>query len=1124
VLELWDETDAFAKLRDKNRGGKPWSFLDGPITANNPMGVHHAWGRSYKDMFQRYHAMNGRELRYQNGFDCQGLWVEVEVEKELGFKDKHDIVRYGLDEFVRRCKERVLKFAARQTAQSIRLGMWMEWDDPATLLSLRDALEKKEKTVTVKAASGKTVSGDPEDIVGRLGSPELGGSYFTFSTENNYTIWTFLKKCHDEGFIYRGADVMPWCFRCGTGLSQMEVAEGRAITKHTAVFVRFPLIDREKEALLVWTTTPWTLTSNVAAAVNVEMTYLKVRHGEWTYYVGKGNFDRARVQNLEAGGHAETHTLHTVKTLLKGSGELEVLGEIKGAELVGLRYTGPFDHLEAEQKKGGVNPFERDSSKPSAVECHRVIPWSEVSEAEGTGIVHIAPGCGAEDQRLGREHDLVAVAPLDESGRYVEGFGPLTGKHVMEVTDFIVSDLRERGLLVAKESYPHVYPHCWRCKQELVFRLVDEWFIRMDWRDRIQALVPQIRWIPPDGEAREQDWLRNMGDWMISKKRFWGLALPIWTCKSCDWFTVIGSREELEERAVEGWSTFDGHTPHRPWIDAVKVKCEGCGATASRIEDVGNPWLDAGIVPYSTVHYNTDRAYWQKWFPADFVVESFPGQFRNWFYSLLAMSAMMSRRPPFKVLLGHALVRDARGEEMHKSKGNAIAFDEAAEVLGAEVMRYLYAAQNPVQNLNFPDLAKTASAGKSSIDGEIRSKLLTFWNCYSFFVTYANADGWTPSRPRMAVAERSELDRWILSRLHRLIADAHAAFDDYALYRLIERLERFHDDLSNWYLRRSRRRFWKGEADADKESAYQTLYEVLTTEVRLLAPILPFLAEHMYQNLVRSVDARAPVSVHLTEYPVANAAAIDEALEAEVDCVVRVKNLALKLRNDAKVRARQPLSKLVVRPRNDRDRAVLSDAHFAAQILEEVNIKAIELIADESGLVSSTVKPNFKALGPKYGKHMKAIAAHVAKAEAGAIRAALDKDGAYRFELEGDAIELTPSDVEVALVAPENLTVGIDFGTFAALDTTLSPALEREGIARDFNRAAQDRRKALDLQVSDRIRVRYSGSDTVKRAIEENRDFLTEELLADSIEHVPNASDATAKVAGEEVGLTIERA
>ena len=1128
LLAFWAEHRTFAKLRAKNAGNAPWSFLDGPITANNPMGVHHAWGRTYKDLFQRYHAMKGHDLRFQNGFDCQGLWVEVEVEKELGFETRRQILDYGIDRFVSRCKQRVLTYAARQTEQSVRLGYWTDWDDSQTLHALRDALHEGAEQVTVTTPSGKKVTASPEEIIGRLGSAEYGGSYFTFSDENNYTIWAFLKKCHEQGYVYRGTDVMPWCCRCGTGLSQMEVAEGRKVTSHTSVFVRFPLREREREAILVWTTTPWTLTSNVAAAVNPEMTYLKVRHGDWTYYLGKENFERGRVQNLEAAGKKTSKKLQSLKSILKGSGKLEVLGELKGAELVGLAYDGPFDHLSAQQRPGGVDPYATAPSEKTGVECHRVIPWSEVSGAEGTGIVHIAPGCGAEDQTLGREHGLVVIAPLAASGEYLDGFGDFTGRHVLEIADDVVADLRSRGLLVAKEAYPHVYPHCWRCKEELVFRLVDEWFINMEWRDRIQKIVGDIRWIPAEGEAREQDWLKNMGDWMISKKRFWGLALPIWVCGECEGFTVVGSRHELRERAVEGWDEFDGHSPHRPWVDKVKIRCEKCGGLATRVEDVGNPWLDAGIVSFSTMHYRTDREHWQRWFPADFVVESFPGQFRNWFYALLAMSAMMTDRAPFKTLLGHGLVLDARGEEMHKSAGNSIAFDEAAEVLGAELMRYIYAGKNPVQNLLFPDL--DASGGHDThIADEARRKMLTLWNCYSFFVTYATVDGWKPAG-QPDPSGRNQLDRWILSRLQRLIGDAHQAFADASVYRLMARFEQFNDELSNWYLRRSRRRFWKSSSDADKagladkDSAYHTLYTVLVTLTKVMAPILPFLTEEMYRNLVCSVNPEAPESVHLTSYPEVDAKLVDEELERQVACVVRTKNLALGLRSQANVKVRQPLGTLYVRPADAVDRDVLADAGFAAQVLEECNVKRLELIVDDAEMVSTSLRPNFKALGPRYGKLMKKIAGHLAQADAASTARALESEEGYRFDLEGTVVELGKDDVALVHEAPENLAFVHDQGSFVGLDTEITAELEREGIARDLNRQAQQQRKAMDFEVSDRIEVDFSASDRIAEAVEEHRDYLGRELLAQRIERKTALDGGVeVKAGGETVSLVLTR-
>jgi isoleucyl-tRNA synthetase len=1107
-LRFWEERQIFRKLRAQTAGGPRWSFLDGPITANNPMGVHHAWGRSLKDMYQRYHAMNGHALRYQNGFDCQGLWVEVEVEKSLGLQTKREIREFGIENFVRACKERVLTFAARQTEQSIRLGYWCDWDDPALLVALCEALQDGDRSLTASLPSGLTVTARASEIVRKLGSLEYGGSYFTFSDENNYTIWAFLKKCHNEGFLYRGHDVMPWCGRCGTGLSQMEVAEGRRITAHTSVFVRFPIRGQQRTALLVWTTTPWTLTSNVAVAVNPEMTYLQVRHGDWIYYVAKGNFEHDRLQDLQVEGKHETHKLPSIRTILKGSGGVEVLEELPGRDLLGLTYDGPFDTLAAQNTPGGVFPYGDPGGGATAAAAHRVIAWNAISEAEGTGLVHIAPGCGAEDQELGKDNGIPFIAPLDESAIFIDGFGPFTGRNASEVADDIVAALKASGFLVAREKYPHVYPHCWRCKSELVFRPVDEWFIRMDWRDRIQAVVPTIKWIPPEGEARELDWLRNMSDWMISKKRFWGLALPIWVCGACEHFTVIGSREELRQKAVEGWDKFDGNSPHRPYVDAVKIRCEKCGGVAARIEDVGNPWLDAGIVSFSTMGYASHRAYWEKWFPADLVLESFPGQFRNWFYSLLAMSAMMDGRAPFKALLGHALVRDARGEEMHKSKGNSIAFDEAAEVLGAEVMRYIYAEQKTAQHLNFPDLHPAGNTGPT-IDGEARRKLLTFWNCYSFFVMYAEADGWKPGAAPLPVT--NELDRWVLSRLQRLVAAAHNAFLNYEHFRVIEAFQEFDEQFSNWYLRRSRRRFW----DSDP-LAYQTLYAVLTTVIRVMAPALPFLTEEIYQNLVRSVDPSAPESVHLTPYPQVDASLVDERLEQSIDTVIRIKNLALSLRTQSKVKIRQPLGTLYIVPRDDADRKVLEDADYAAQILEEANLKKLALIEDEKSLVTVRLKPDARKLGPRVGRHLKAIA--------DALPQAVLKDGRYTVEVAGETFDLAPEEIVVTYDGPANLVCASADGTFMALDTALTPELRQEGVARDFNRLVQDLRKTSGFEISDRIVVKYAAPARLAEAIEAHAGYLRNELLAERIERAEKVEGGTkSSLAGEEIWVSVER-
>jgi len=1076
-LQFWSENDAFNKLREKNKGKPKWSFLDGPITANNPMGVHHAWGRSLKDMYQRYYSMNGRELRFQNGFDCQGLWVEVEVEKELGFKTKDDIVAYGMDKFVEKCKERVRKFSAIQTEQSIRLGYWMDWSN----------------------------------------------SYYTMSDENNYTIWAFLKKCHQRGFLYRGYDVMPWCPRCGVGLSQMEMHEGYLKVKDPSVVVKFPLKNRDKEALLVWTTTPWTLTSNVAAAVNPEMTYFKIRQNDWIYYAGAANWDNDRTRDSEGNRTG----LKKLSELVGKKGEWENLGSVSGKELVGLTYEGPFDEFPAQSAMGGYPHTDEERTDRNGKTCHRVIEWDQVTGTEGTGIVHIAPGCGKEDYELGQKLGLVNIAPLDERGVYIKGFGFLEGKEAPKAASEIIKYLDQKGVLIGREDYPHAYPHCWRCKTPVLFRLVDEWYIKMDWRDEIKKVVDDIKWIPDFGRDRELDWLNNMRDWMISKKRYWGLALPIWVCEKCDEFEVISGHEELKKRAISGWDKFEGHSPHRPWIDEVQIKCAKCGSPAKRIPDVGNPWLDAGIVPFSTMGYNTKRDYWKEWFPADLVLECFPGQFRNWFYAMLAMGTMMEGVAPFKTLLGHALVKDEYGQDMHKSLGNAIEFNEAAEKIGAEIMRYLFASQNPVSNLNFPDIHRRQASKKRYLDDEIRRKLLTFWNCYSFYIQYANIDNVKPGQYKIPLHERSQLDQWIISRLQNLIQSAHECFENYQIHQFMIKWENFiEEELSNWYLRRSRRRFWKNESDADKCSAYATLYEVLHNCTRLLAPILPFLSEDIYQNLVRSCDDKAAVSVHLLDYPVCDKSLIRQELETDIGTVIRYKNIGLSLRNKENLKVRQPLGKIIIKPENRDEKAALAKSDLVAMILEELNVKRIEIIEDEAHLVKAKLKPNFAKLGPKVGELMPKIAQKIPTLDPRVVRDALNK-GEMKIEIDGRETALTAEDIEFVYEGPQGLSFIHDGGAFVALDIVVSPELFREGAARDFIRHVQNLRKERGINIEDRIRLKYHAEAESAKAIKEWTEYIKAETL--TVEFIETSDSdkpkgVEIKLGSEKVAFDLEKA
>lgn len=1030
ILKFWENTKAFDLLRRKNAGKPRWSFLDGPITANNPMGVHHAWGRTIKDCYQRYYAMTGHELRYQNGFDCQGLWVEVEVEKELGVASKREIEQFGLEAFINKCKERVNKFSKIQTDQSIRLGYWMDWDN----------------------------------------------SYYTMADENNYTIWTFLKKCHERGLLYKGLDAMPWCSRCGTGISEQERREGYRKVVDAAVYVKFPLKDRNGEYLLVWTTTPWTLAANVGAAVNPELTYAKVTQKGETFYLVA---DRVAV--------------------MKESGPFEVVETFPGERLLGWEYRGPFDDLPA------VKPH---------VGAHRVIAWKDVSATDGTGIVHIAPGCGKEDFDLGKELKLPVIIPIDDAGLYIDGFGFLSGQAASAVAHQVFDELRKRDMYYKKENYEHDYPHCWRCATPLLFRAVDEWFINMSWRDQIVEVAKKITWHPGYGLDLEIDWLRNMHDWMISKKRFWGLALPIYECQ-CGWFDVIGSKQELQERAVEGWNEFDGHSPHRPWVDAVKIRCGKCGSLVSRIKDVGNPWLDAGIVPYSTVKYSSDRDYWGKWIPADLVLECFPGQFRNWFYALLSMSTMMENIPPFKELLGHALVRDEHGEEMHKSAGNAIWFDEAVDKMSADVMRWLFCRQNPSQNLNF---------GYNLADQVKRRVFNTWMNVYNFFLSYAAADEFDPRLPLIPWAERQDLDRWIMSRTQELIALANESLARFDAPAAVASAENLIESLSTWFVRRSRKRFWrpKDAADTDKLAAYQTLHEVLVLLAKVLAPIVPFESERHYQHLVREVDPAAPVSVHLCEYPQSNHALIDVALARQMDAAMSIVSQALSLREGKQLRVRLPLQRLVVVPVNETQAKALE--RFGEYILDELNIKKLVIAENFDQLLSYDLSLNFKTAGPKFGKQVNAVAAALKGLPASEVAAKVKGGTPVQVVLDGVTHEIVPADIVIKQNVGPEWAVSDEKDMKLALNIAITPDLELEGFARDTVRHIQQMRKEADLNLLDRIRVSYRTDDvTLRSAIERFTDYIKGETLALELGS-SGAADKSVVLSGKTIAFGIEKA
>jgi isoleucyl-tRNA synthetase len=974
LVRAWEREQTFERLLEQNRGNEPWSFIDGPITANNAMGVHHAWGRTLKDVFQRYHALRGFDLRYQNGFDCQGLWVEVEVERSLGLNSKHEIEEYGLAEFAARCRERVAEYSKVLTDQSKRLGMWMDWEN----------------------------------------------SYFTFSDTNIEYNWRFLKECHARGWLYKGHRSTEWCPRCGTSISQHELFAGEyKELEHPSLYVRFPLLGRENEALVVWTTTPWTLPANVAAAVHPDAEYVLDDRGEW------------RAREL--------------------AGDAKVVATARGSELVGLEYESPFDGLAAQD---GV--------------VHRVIPWDEVALDEGTGIVHIAPGAGGEDFELSRVHDLPVLTPIDEAGRFVAGYGPFEGLSTEEAAELIVEALREREILVEAGTIVHRYPTCWRCGTALVFRVVDDWFIACDEiRQHMLDANAGVEWTPPQYGKRMDDWLRNMGDWNISRKRYFGLPLPFYPC-GCGELNVIGSRAELEERATGGLEQLQ--ELHRPWIDEVPISCESCGKEVRRVTEVGDAWLDAGIVPFSTLGWKNqewvehgngtgaaagltgadlpDHAYWETWFPAHWVSEM-REQIRLWFYSISFMAVTLTGHLPYRSVLTYEKLLDEHGREMHRSWGNAIPADEAFERMGADAMRWQFCEQNPAQNIRF-------GYGPAN---EVKRRLLTLWHSASFFVDYANVEGFRPRWDDLvsvpAGADLRPLDRWLLARVQRLVGRCEEGYEEFWTPKVAREVEAFVDDLSNWYIRRSRSRFWGGD-----ETSLRTLWVALVQVLRVMAPLLPFLSDHLWRNLVNEGCEGAPDSVHLAGWPEQVEELVDERLLDEMAEVRRVVALGHQARAHSGVKLRQPLRLVVVQGAD-------GVSGHSEEIGEELNVKDVEF-----GPVEATelrVKPNLPVLGPKLGK------------ELGQVRQALE---AGRFEeLEGgrlrvDGHELAAEEVLVERRGKEGWAVAGDDGLTVALDLALDPELELEGRARELIHRVNGMRKDAGLELSDRIVLTLPESES----------------------------------------------
>ncbi len=875
ILAFWEEKKIFEKLRKKNEGKKRWSFIDGPITANNPMGVHHALGRTYKDMFQRFKAMQGYEQRFQNGFDCQGLWVEREEEKELGLKNKEDIEKFGILNFVNACKKRVEKFSKIQTEQSKKLGMWMDWEN----------------------------------------------SYYTMSDKNNLHNWHLIKQYSDKGWLYKGNDSVPWCWRCGTASSKHDiVTEGYKEVTHTALLMQFPLKKNPDEYFLIFTTTPWTVPVNAAIALNPNIEYVKIenqkndapphpeglpfgqirlrRSGVWQRrsFFGCSGSDPSLKAGVSVDPRHEGVKYWIAESRLSEiEGNYKVLDKRIGKEFEGEEYIMPYAS------------FEEQKNSP-----HKVVLWELASGKEGTGIVHIAPGCGAEDFDLGKKENLPAISPLDEAGVYKKGFENFSFKKYSQVNKEVISDLEQRRFVYKIKSIRHRYPHCWRCGEELVFRVVDEWYIKSEEiRKGIVSENKKINWYPEYGKKRQEEWLKNMGDWLISRKRYWGLPLPIWECE-CGNIEVIGSIEELKNKAVDKKKVESLPEVHRPWIDEIKIKCI-CGKEISRIKDVGDAWLDAGIVPFSTLNYLNDKKYWKEWFPAELISESIPGQFRGWFNALLWASVTLTGKTPFKAIFGYETVKDEKGEEMHKSKGNAVWFDDVVNRAGADTIRLLYMLQDPAQELRFG----------FTVLKEPMNNLLILYNLNKLL------------EAGKSVSSKITEDKWIISKVHSLVKNVSKELENLHPHQAMRAIQNFWvNELSRGYVQLVRDRI--AERDMEAQSTLRAVYILV---VKLAAPFIPFLTETIWQDLRKKGFAEEE-SVHLSEWPKAESKKIDNKLEQQFIQTLKLIEIGLAERDKVKIGLRWPLASVILSGAN-----VVFDSENSKELQEilarQLNVKKI---------------------------------------------------------------------------------------------------------------------------------------------------------------------------------------
>lgn len=1018
--DRWEKEDLLGKCISTREGMPSFIFYEGPPTANGRPGIHHVIARTLKDSVCRYKTMRGYAVKRKAGWDTHGLPVEIEVEKQLGMSGKQDIEKYGIKEFNEKCKESVFTYESMWRDMTKRMGYLIDMDHP----------------------------------------------YITLNNDYIETLWWIIKEFFDAGMIYEGHKILPYCPRCGTGLASHEVAQGYKEVKVTTITAKFKRKDAD-EYFLAWTTTPWTLASNVSLTVGPDIDYVKVRM---------------------TAGDEEGSVFYVAKVLadkVLGEGNYEVIEEMKGKAL---------EYVEYEQ----LMPFVKPDKKAFYVTCA-----DYVTIEDGTGIVHTAPAFGEDDYNTGRRYGLPVVNPVDEQGRYTET--PWKGRFVMEdgLDVDIIKWLAGENKIFAKEKIVHNYPHCWRCGTPLVYYAKPSWYIEMTkLKDELVANNNTVNWFPDFvGEKRFGNWLENVNDWAISRNRYWGTPIPIWRCE-CGHLECVGSRAELVEKAQENIT--EDIELHRPYVDDVHLTCPVCGKTMSRIPEVMDCWFDSGAMPFAQQHYPFENSenFDEELFPADFICEGID-QTRGWFYSLMAISTFIKGKAPYKNVLVNDLILDKHGKKMSKHVGNTVDPFELFDKYGADAPRWylLYAS---------PAWSPTKFDEEGLI--EVVSKFFgTLKNVYNFFVLYSNQDEIDPAEIKVDYDKRPELDRWIISKYNKLIKEVIEDMDRYDHMKSVRKIQDFvTEDLSNWYIRRARRRFWEEEMNEDKMSVYATTYEVLVGVSQLIAPFAPFISDEMYQNLT------GEESVHLSFFPEADESLIDNKVEERMDLVRALVGLGRGTREKERIKVRQPLSGVLV---DGKYESVIGD--LTPLIMEELNIKKVIFEKDLDGYMDYTLKPNFKVAGPVLGKNIKSFAAELAKADSAKTVAALETEGMIAMEINGEKFEITKDMVDVKISAKEGFAVAMENNVFTILDTTLTPELVREGLARELVSKVQQMRKQNDYEMMDNINIYFSADEEVAAAIDEHKDYIMKETLAADMKEKQGLKEV--ELNGHKTGLDIER-